>query len=73
MTTTTRYRRTATARKLLTVMGGPNVVRGGSHSGNVSAADLARHGLLDILSSDYVPGSMLSAMARYAACQADWA
>lgn len=49
---------------LLTVMGGPNVVRGGSHSGNVAAADLARHGLLDILSSDYVPGSLLSAVLR---------
>jgi alpha-D-ribose 1-methylphosphonate 5-triphosphate diphosphatase len=45
-------------------MGGPNVVRGGSHSGNVAAAQLARHGLLDILSSDYVPGSMLSAVIR---------
>lgn len=43
------------------VMGGPNVVRGGSHSGNVSACDLAAEGLLDILSSDYVPGSLLSA------------
>lgn len=45
-------------------MGGPNVVRGGSHSGNVAAADLARRGLLDILSSDYVPGSLLSAVMR---------
>lgn len=45
-------------------MGGPNVVRGGSHSGNVAAADLARQGLLDILSSDYVPGSLLSAVMR---------
>lgn len=49
---------------LLNVMGGPNVVRGGSHSGNVAAADLGRAGLLDILSSDYVPGSMLSAVMR---------
>jgi hypothetical protein len=48
-------------------MGGPNVVRGGSHSGNVAAADLARHGLLDILSSDYVPGSLLSAVLRLVA------
>ena len=46
------------------VMGGPNVVRGGSHSGNVAAAELARHGLLDVLSSDYVPGSLLSAAMR---------
>ncbi|SFV37250.1 alpha-D-ribose 1-methylphosphonate 5-triphosphate diphosphatase [Devosia crocina] len=41
------------------LMGGPNVVRGGSHSGNVSARDLAAAGLLDILSSDYIPFSML--------------
>jgi len=49
---------------LKTVMGGPNVVRGGSHSGNVAAAELARLGLLDILSSDYVPGSLLTAVWR---------
>jgi len=41
------------------LMGGPNLVRGGSHSGNVSVADLADRGALDILSSDYVPFSML--------------
>ena len=43
------------------VMGAPNMVRGGSHSGNVSAAELARAGLLDALSSDYVPASLLHA------------
>jgi alpha-D-ribose 1-methylphosphonate 5-triphosphate diphosphatase len=43
------------------VMGAPNVVRGGSHSGNVSAAELARADLLDVLSSDYVPASLLHA------------
>ena len=42
-------------------MGAPNVVRGGSHSGNVSAQVLAEDGLLDILSSDYVPFSLLQA------------
>ena len=41
------------------VMGGPNLVQGGSHSGNVSAAELARLDLLDIFSSDYVPASLL--------------
>ncbi len=46
---------------LMVLMGAPNVVRGGSHSGNVSALDLARRGLLDILSSDYVPYSLLQA------------
>jgi len=42
-------------------MGAPNVVRGGSHSGNIAAVDLAREGLLDILSSDYIPSSLLMA------------
>ncbi|HSV35150.1 MAG TPA: alpha-D-ribose 1-methylphosphonate 5-triphosphate diphosphatase [Ramlibacter sp.] len=41
------------------VMGGPNLVKGGSHSGNVSAAELAKNDLLDILSSDYVPASLI--------------
>ncbi len=62
--TTLLAARAAHERGLLTVMGGPNVVRGGSHSGNVAAAELARHGLLDILSSDYVPGSLLTAVIR---------
>ncbi|MDR6407022.1 alpha-D-ribose 1-methylphosphonate 5-triphosphate diphosphatase [Paraburkholderia terricola] len=45
-----------------TIMGAPNIVRGGSHSGNVSALELAQAGLLDILSSDYVPSSLLTAV-----------
>ncbi len=44
------------------LMGGPNMVRGGSHSGNVSAGELADLGMLDILSSDYVPFSMLQSV-----------
>ena len=43
------------------LMGAPNVVRGGSHSGNIAAIDLAREGVLDILSSDYIPSSLLMA------------
>lgn len=43
------------------LMGAPNVVRDGSHSGNIAAIDLAREGLLDILSSDYIPSSLLMA------------
>ncbi len=43
------------------LMGAPNLVRGGSHAGNVATADLARAGTLDILSSDYVPASLLMA------------
>lgn len=43
------------------VMGSPNVVLGGSHSGNVGAMQLADAGLLDVLTSDYVPASLLHA------------
>lgn len=43
------------------VMGAPNVVLGRSHSGNASAASLADAGLLDLLTSDYVPASLLHA------------
>ena len=44
------------------VMGGtPNLVRGQSHSGNISMRELARHQALDCLSSDYVPASLLHA------------
>ncbi len=43
------------------MMGAPNLVRGGSHSGNVATAELARAGLLDLMSSDYVPSSLLIA------------
>ncbi|WP_306465431.1 alpha-D-ribose 1-methylphosphonate 5-triphosphate diphosphatase [Rhodospirillum rubrum] len=46
---------------LRTVMGAPNIVRGGSHSGNMAAIDLARDGMLDALSSDYAPMSLLHA------------
>jgi alpha-D-ribose 1-methylphosphonate 5-triphosphate diphosphatase len=44
---------------LAVLMGAPNVVRGKSHSGNISAADVAASGHLDVLSSDYVPSSLL--------------
>lgn len=43
------------------LMGAPNVVRGKSHSGNIAARDLAERGVLDVLSSDYVPLSLLHA------------
>ncbi len=43
------------------IAGAPNIVRGGSHSGNVAAADLVRAGIVDAFASDYVPSSMLEA------------
>ena len=42
------------------MMGAPNLIRGGSHSGNVAARELAELGLLDIVSSDYVPAALLA-------------
>lgn len=52
----------AHSRGLNVLMGGPNIVMGGSHSGNISAADLAARGLLDIIASDYVPSSLLQSV-----------
>jgi alpha-D-ribose 1-methylphosphonate 5-triphosphate diphosphatase len=57
--TTFEAAQAAHAAGIYVVGGAPNVVRGGSHSGNASARDLARDGLLDILSSDYVPVALL--------------
>ncbi len=54
----------AKKRGLTTIAGAPNVVRGGSHSGGVSVAELAEAGILDGLSSDYVPSSLLQAVHR---------
>jgi alpha-D-ribose 1-methylphosphonate 5-triphosphate diphosphatase len=47
---------------LLVLMGAPNVVLGGSHSGNVSAMELVESDLVDIISSDYVPRSLLQSV-----------
>jgi alpha-D-ribose 1-methylphosphonate 5-triphosphate diphosphatase len=59
--TTVAAAQRARACGMMNVMGAPNVVRGASHSGNISALSLAEAGLLDILSSDYVPASLLHA------------
>ncbi|MDC0658564.1 alpha-D-ribose 1-methylphosphonate 5-triphosphate diphosphatase [Leisingera sp. SS27] len=46
------------------MMGAPNLIRGGSHSGNVAAHELADLELLDILSSDYVPAALLMSAVK---------
>ncbi len=51
----------ARARGMDVIAGAPNIVRGGSHSGNVSAAELVRRGTVDALASDYVPASLVEA------------
>lgn len=60
--TTLEAARAARDQGLKIVAGAPNVVRGKSHSNNVSAMDLAKEGLLDCLSSDYAPSSLLLAV-----------
>lgn len=57
---------------LAVMMGGPNLVRGRSSYGNVTAGALAAAGLLDVVSSDYVPASMLHAAFVLAASVDGW-
>ncbi|QNG20610.1 alpha-D-ribose 1-methylphosphonate 5-triphosphate diphosphatase [Rhodococcus triatomae] len=59
--TTVEAAREARSRGMSVVMGGPNILRGGSHSGNVSAETLAAEGLVTALASDYLPSSLLGA------------
>lgn len=57
--TTEEAARACRSHGIAVMMGAPNLIRGGSHSGNVSAARLAEAGLLDVVSSDYVPSALL--------------
>jgi alpha-D-ribose 1-methylphosphonate 5-triphosphate diphosphatase len=51
----------AKAHGMQVIAGAPNIVRGGSHSGNVSAANLLETGAVDAFASDYVPNSLVEA------------
>jgi alpha-D-ribose 1-methylphosphonate 5-triphosphate diphosphatase len=51
------------------VLGAPNVVRGGSHVGRLTASQAARDGLLDILCSDYYYPALLAAPFRLTATE----
>ena len=64
--TTLEAARASREKGLAVLMGAPNIVLGGSHSGNIAAGDLARAGLLDIMSSDYVPLSSIQAVFQLA-------
>lgn len=57
---------------LMVAGGAPNLVRGGSHSGNAAVADMARANALDAICSDYVPGAMLSAVWRLTRDDIGW-
>lgn len=70
--TTIEAARASRDRGIAVMMGGPNLVRGRSSYGNVTARDLAAAGLLDIVSSDYVPASMLHAVFTLAGSVEGW-
>ncbi len=62
----------ARARGMVNLMGGPNLIRGGSYSGNVPAARIAELGLLDGFASDYVPRSLIECAFALAADPFSW-
>lgn len=64
--TTMEAARASQAAGLHVLMGAPNILRGFSHSGNVSAMEMAAEGLVDILSSDYAPASLMLAAFKLA-------
>ncbi|MEM6650691.1 MAG: alpha-D-ribose 1-methylphosphonate 5-triphosphate diphosphatase, partial [Pseudomonadota bacterium] len=57
---------------MVVAMGAPNLMRGGSYSGNVSAGDVASENILDVFASDYVPRSMIEAAFRLTQSPYDW-
>lgn len=60
--TTLEAAKAAHCHGLRILMGAPNLILGRSHSGNVSAMELVERDLVDIISSDYIPQSLLQAM-----------
>lgn len=64
--TTVEAAETCHTHGIAVMMGAPNLIRGGSHSGNVAAEVLAKSDLLDIVSSDYVPSALLLSAFRLA-------
>ncbi|MDF1568313.1 MAG: alpha-D-ribose 1-methylphosphonate 5-triphosphate diphosphatase [Spirochaetaceae bacterium] len=56
--------REARRRGMYSVAGAPNVLLGGSHSGNLSAAEAVDLGVVDVLCSDYYPASLLRSVFK---------
>jgi len=54
---------------LAVLVGAPNLVLGGSHSGNIAAIDLISARRADILSSDYVPASLMEGVFKLPASE----
>jgi alpha-D-ribose 1-methylphosphonate 5-triphosphate diphosphatase len=56
----------ASGRGMRVCVGAPNIVRGISHDGNLSAIEAIGEGAADLICSDYHPSSMLSAIFKLA-------
>ena len=54
--------RAARQHGLHVALGAPNVLRGGSHTGNLSARDAIAEGSVDMLASDYAPVALVQAI-----------
>lgn len=52
----------ATRKGMSVCVGAPNIVRGGSHDGNLNAINAVKQGAAGILCSDYHPASLLQAV-----------
>jgi alpha-D-ribose 1-methylphosphonate 5-triphosphate diphosphatase len=52
----------ACGRGMAVVMGAPNVLRGQSHNGNLSALEAIRAGVVDLLAADYSPAALIQAV-----------
>jgi alpha-D-ribose 1-methylphosphonate 5-triphosphate diphosphatase len=61
----------ARARGMSIVVGAPNIVRGGSQSGNLAASELLTRGLADVICADYHAPSILA--AAFKVSHAGWA
>jgi alpha-D-ribose 1-methylphosphonate 5-triphosphate diphosphatase len=62
--TTIEVARKAKEMGLWTIAGAPNVLLGGSHSGNLSAAVAIEERTIDILCSDYYPAALLHSIFK---------
>ncbi len=62
--TTIEVARKAKEMGLWTIAGAPNVLLGGSHSGNLSAAEAIKERTIDILCSDYYPAALLHSIFK---------
>jgi alpha-D-ribose 1-methylphosphonate 5-triphosphate diphosphatase len=63
--TTLEAAKTSKDYNIKVMMGSPNLLRGGSHSGNISAKELLENNCLDILSSDYIPSSLIVSVIKW--------